>query len=54
MREKMHYGGVRCKNGIFKEYCCCGHSYLIQGSHPCHDFEDGTPVNDEEDGILRF
>jgi len=41
-------------DGIFKEFCCYGRSYLIEGSRSCKHFEDKNPVYDDEDGILRF
>jgi hypothetical protein len=50
-----HYDGVKdATDGIFKEFCCHGRSYLIEETRSCDHFEDKNPVYDEEDGILRF
>jgi len=49
-----HYDSVTdATDGIFKEFCCYGRSYLIKESRPCDHFEDKNPVCDG-DGILRF
>jgi hypothetical protein len=48
------YESSDATEGIFKEFCCYGRSYLTEGSRSCNHFEDTNPVNDEEDGILRF
>jgi hypothetical protein len=50
-----HYDSVTdATDGIFKEYCCYGRSYLIKESSSCNHFEDKNPVCDDDDGILRF
>ena len=50
-----HYDGVTdAMDGIFKEFCCYGRSYLIKETRSCDHFIDTNPVYDEEDGILRF
>ena len=50
-----HYDGViDARDGIFKEFCCYGRSYLIKESSSCDHFEDTNPVYDDDDGILRF
>ena len=50
-----HYDGVTdARDGIFKEFCCYGRSYVIKETRPCDHFEDKNPVYDYEDGILRF
>jgi hypothetical protein len=50
-----HYDGVTdAMDGIFKEFCCYGRSYLIKESISCNHFEDKNALYDEEDGILRF
>jgi hypothetical protein len=50
-----HYDGVTdATDGIFKEFCCYGRSYLIKETRSCNHFEDKNPVCNDEDGILRF
>jgi len=50
-----HYDGATDANDrIFKEFCCYGRSYRIEGSRPCDHFEDKNPVCYDEDGILRL
>jgi hypothetical protein len=50
-----HYDGVTdARDGIFKEFCCYGRSYLIKGSSSCDHFEEKDTVHDDQDGILRF
>jgi hypothetical protein len=49
-----HYDSVTdARDGIFKEFCCYGRSYLIKDSSSCAPFEDKNPVYDD-DGIFRF
>ena len=47
-------GVTDARDGIFKEFCCYGRSYLIKETRPCDHFEDKNPVYDEDAGILRF
>lgn len=50
-----HYDGVKdARDGISKEFCWYGRSHLVGGSLPCEHFEDGNPVYDDEDSILRL
>jgi hypothetical protein len=50
-----HYDSITdATDGIFKEFCCYGRSFRLEGSHTCDHYEDGDPVYGEEDGILRF
>jgi hypothetical protein len=50
-----HYDGVKdATDGICKEFCCHGHSYLIEETRSCDNFEDNNPVGVDEDGILRL
>ena len=51
---KYYFGVTDARDGIFKEFCCRGRSYLIKESSSCNHFEDKNPLHDYEDGILRF
>ena len=52
---RRHYDGVTdARDAMFKEFCCYGRSYPIEGTRSCGHLEDKNPVCDDEDGILRL
>ena len=50
-----HYDGVTdASDGIFKEFCCYGRTYLIRETRSCYHFEEKNPAYNDEAGILGF